>query len=417
MSRKRKRKSGQNSKPTISNSIPLSNGSRGSELYDWLTGGLSSAGHAVTEKTALSVAAVYACVNVIGGAIVSMPFHIYQRTQDGHERADHELWWLFNESPFDNWIAATFWEHLVQSRLLHGDAYARIHRASRLSPRIIGFEPLHPNCVSGELVNGLLRYTITYTDGRKKRVEVVDQGDMLHVPGACFDGVKSISILRHALNNSVGTALAANDYSSRFFSNSARPDFLLTTDALLKPDTVEQLRSQWQLKYSGTQNSHLPAVLHGGLKMQQITMTSEDAQLLETRRFQVEDICRIFGVPPFMVGHNEKTTSWGSGVEQMSIGFVKYTLQRHLIPIQQEINRKVWPRSLKFFGEFNTAGLERGDLKTRYEAYRTALGRAGEPGYMTVNEIRKKENMKPIDGGDELNYGVGANESTLQATA
>jgi HK97 family phage portal protein len=150
-------------------------------------------------------------------------------------------------------------------------------------------------------------------------------------------------------------------------------------------------------------------VLGGGLKVQPITINAHDAQLLETRKFQVEDICRIFGVPPHMVGHTEKTTSWGSGVEAMGIGFVKYTLQRHLVAFEQEINRKVFLNAARF-SEFATVGLERGDTKTRYDAYRTALGRAGEKAWMTVNEVRKAENMSPVDGGDELENPSDPNE-------
>ncbi len=389
-------------KDSYNNAVTLSSGSRGSELYDWLVGNIAGSGYSVNEKTALSVATVYACVNVIGGAIASMPFHIYKRGQDGNERIESELWWLFNESPYPNWLSSSMWEYIIQARSFHGDALVRIHRASNLSPRIIGFEPIHPSCTTIEKIDGLLRYTITSENGK---TVTVDQGDMLHIPGSGFDGIRSLSVLKHALRNSVGTALAADDYSSKFFSNSARPDFLLTVEGMLKPEVIENLREQWKSRYSGVQNAHTPAILSGGMKVQQLTMTSEDAQLIDTRRMQVEEICRVFGVPPFMVGHNEKTTSWGSGVEQMSLGFVKYTLQRHLITIQQEINRKVWPRSLRTFGEFNTAGLERGDLKTRYEAYRVGLGRAGEPGFLTVNEIRKKENMLPIDGGDILRDG------------
>ncbi len=381
----------------------LTDGTRGSELYSWLVDGLSSAGKPVNEKTALSVSAVYACVGIIGGAIASMPFHIYKRTEDGRERTTHDLWWFFNESPHPAWTASAFWEYIAQSRLFHGDAFARIHRASRLSPKIVSIEPLHPSAVTVEQIDGLLRYTIINADAKPV---TIDQGDMLHIPGIGFDGQRSISVLRHALRTSAGTALAADEYSASFFANSARPDFILTTDEKMSPDTINDLRSQWQEKYGGSARSHLPAVLQGGMKAQQLTMNSEDAQLLATRQFQVEDICRIFGVPPFMVGHQEKTSSWGSGVEQMSIGFVKYTLQRHLRPIEQEINRKIWPRSAGYFAEFNTAGLERGDLKTRYEAYRVAIGRAGEPGFMTVNEARRIENMKPIPGGDQLHTGT-----------
>ena len=137
------------------------------------------------------------------------------------------------------------------------------------------------------------------------------------------------------------------------------------------------------------------------MKLHQLTMSSEDAQLIATRGFQVEEICRVFGVPPFMIGHTEKTTSWGSGVEQMSIGFVKYTLQRHLVAFEQEINAKLFPVRTTRFCEFVTAGLERGDIKTRFEAYRVALGRAGEAPWMRPGEIRDLENLTPDDTIDE----------------
>jgi HK97 family phage portal protein len=155
----------------------------------------------------------------------------------------------------------------------------------------------------------------------------------------------------------------------------------------------------FQERNSGQGSKRTPVVLAGGMKLHQLTMSAQDAELLSQRGFQIEEICRAFGVPPFMVGHTEKTTSWGSGVEQMSIGFVKYTLQRHLVAFEQEINHKLFKTS-RNFSEFVTAGLERGDLKGRYEAYRIALGRAGEPSWMKASEIRKLENMPADDSFD-----------------
>ena len=137
----------------------------------------------------------------------------------------------------------------------------------------------------------------------------------------------------------------------------------------------------------------------------ELTMTHEDSQLLATRSFQIEEIARIFGVPPHLIGQTDKVTSWGSGVENMGRGFVKFTLQRHLIKFEQEINRKLWPVRSRYFFEFNVAGLERGDLKSENEALRIALGRAGEPAWMTPNEVRRIKNMPPIEGADQLMKG------------
>jgi HK97 family phage portal protein len=163
--------------------------------------------------------------------------------------------------------------------------------------------------------------------------------------------------------------------------------------------------------YSISGNSRAPLMLTGGLKPAQLTVNQKDAEVLATRLFTVEEICRIFGVPPHMVGHTDKTTSWGSGIEQQGIGFVRYTLQRHLTPIAQELNRKLWPTRSRYFVEHVTAALERGDLKSRYEAYRIAIGRAGEAAWIDEQEIRRLENMAP---NDSLRRNPGANDTGAQ---
>lgn len=384
---------------------------KGTELFEWMTGGMSSAGTAVTELTAMRVSSVYACINLIGGAIASLPLPVYQRTQDGRERADHEVWWLLNEQPHPAWSAAVFWEYLTASLLLHGDAYARILRASPLSPKIVGFEPLRKSRLTTQRMDGRLAY---FYQNEAGKVEAIDQDDMLHIPGPGFDGISGMSQIRHALRNPAGIAIAADEYSAAFFKNGARPDFALEVPGKVNPDQQDMIRRTWSERHGGASNAHLPALMVGGAKVHELTMNAEDAQLIDTRRFQVEDIARIFGVPPFMIGHTEKTTSWGSGVEQMGIGFVKYTLQRHLVKFEQEINRKVWPTRARYFVEFATAGIERGDYKSRNEGYRIALGRAGEPAWMSVNEVRKLENLPPVSGGDELMKG-NANEAPAPA--
>lgn len=370
--------------------MPLSSGTEGSELYRLLTGGMSRAGTAVNEQTAMCVSAVYACVGLIGGAISSMPCHVYRRTEDFRERVNNPLWWLLNEQPWPSLSAAVFWEYLAWSLLLHGDAFARIHRASLYSPEVKGFEPLHPLRVEVKANGDRLAYTIHYADGN---VVTVDQDDMLHVPGVGFNGLRGMSPLRYALRHPAGIALAADEFSGGYFRNGAKADYAIVVQGNTNADQV-RLMQQTFTETRSLGNSFVPPVLSGGAKLQELTLSAEDAQLIETRKLQVEEIARIHGVPPFMIGHTEKTTSWGSGVEQMGIGFVKYTLQRHLVKIEQEINRKLF-RTARFFAEFNTAGLERGDIKTRFDAYRVAVGRAGEPGWMDVDEIRQLENLPP----------------------
>lgn len=354
----------------------------------------------VGEGEARSVAAVSACCDLIGGSISSLPLHFYRRTEAGRERYTPELWWLFNERPSPQFSAAAFWQFISDSRLLHGDGFARIVRASPYSPTVSGLEPYHPSLVDVKKANGRLIYTLSGRDATEKTL-VVDQDDMLHFPGAGFDGIRGMSALRYGLKTAAGIAKAADDQASQYMEDGARPDFAIEVPGEMTPDAREVLRKSWMDRHSGQGAKKAPVVLAGGMKLHQLTMSASDAQLLTTRQFQIEEICRIFGVPPFMIGHNEKTTSWGSGVEQMSIGFVKYTLQRHLVAMEQEINHKFFKTS-RNFSEFQTAGLERGDIKSRNESYRIALGRAGEPGWMTVNEVRGLENMPPLPGGDTL---------------
>ncbi len=384
-------------------SYPSSAGVKGSELYDWFTGGISLGSTAVTERSAMGVSAVYACVALIGGAIASLPLPIYRRTDGGRERADHPVWWLLNEQPHPDMSAAAFWEYLLTANLLYGDAFAEIVRTSPNTNAVRWLRPLHPRCVQVDCLekdNGLV-YTVTDPDGDEPTRTILG-ADMLHIPGVGFNGKRSLSPVRHAARNAVGIALAADEWSAGFFQNGARPDFALTTDGTLKPEQIDSLRDQWANRHAGAANRGKPVVMQGGLKVQPLTVPAEDAQLIETRRMQVEDIARIYGVPPHMIGHTTASTSWGSGIEQQAIGFVRFTLQRHLARIEQEINRKFWPRSLQYFAEFNVSGLERGDYKTRNEGYRVALGRAGEPGWMTINEVRRMENLPPLPEGDKI---------------
>jgi HK97 family phage portal protein len=380
--------------------MPVSDITRGTEMYDVLTGGLGSmAGVSVTETSAMAVSAVYACVALIGGAVASMPFHQYKRTLDGRERYENDMWWLFNEQPYSTWTAASAWSFATQSVGLRGDGFWRIHRASPYSNTITGFEPLHPSRVGTLREDGRNYYPIINDDGTN---ETVDQDDMLHFPGIGFDGLRSLTPVRAALRPAAGIALAADEYASAFFANGARADFALTAPGNLSKDQAELLRTTWASRHGGPRNAHLPAVLAGGLDVKQLTMSAEDAQLLESRKFQVEDVARVFGVPPHMIGHTEKTSSWGSGVEQMSIAFVRYTVGRYLDAMAQEINRKVWPKSRQIYGEHNRDSLLEGDATAQAAYFSKALGGPGTQGWMLINEVRRMKNLPPIEGGDKL---------------
>jgi HK97 family phage portal protein len=357
----------------------------------------SYAGPPVTAETAMRVTAVYACVRMLCGAVSTMPMHIYRRTESGgKERVDHPLWWVLNQEASPTFTASAMREHQISSMLLRGDALARIRRNRR--GEVERLEPLPRQNTIIEKKAGRLRYFANLED---EGYVGLDQDDVLHLPNVGFDGICSPSVIGLAAKQGIGLAMAAEEYSARFFSNGARPDHVITMDGTPTQDQVDLIRNNWVKKHGGTANAHRPGMLVGGAKLQQITMTSEDAQLMEARQFQVTDIARAFGLPSWMINANEKSTSWGSGLEQMGLGFIIYTLQPHLTRWSQEINRKLL-RDRNLFAEFNVAALLRGDAKTRADYYTSALGGTQAPGYMTPNEVRAKENLPPIEGGDQL---------------
>lgn len=393
--------------PAVQNSTPLPSIVRGNEMWDDLVA--SSGGLVVpNERTALQISAVYACVNLIAGAISAMPMNIYRQAPDGERNRlpNDGLWWVLNEQMTPRWSAASGWEFLVLSLLLYGDAFAKILR--NRNGEVTGLMPVHPWRVSVAVTPDGLRlvYAIekdpAVLGGTLER-EVLDQDDVLHVAGFGFDGLRGMSPLRHSLRMAGSVALATQEYSARFFANSARPDYVLQTAGKVAPETIEQIKAQIDQRHGSPINAHRPMVLTGGMEAKVLSLPLEDLQLLQIRQFQIEEIARIYGVPPFMIGHTEKTTSWGSGVEGMGKGFVRYTLRGHLNKFQNELNRKFF-RTAARVAEFDTTELERGDTKGLFEAFRIAVGRAGEPGFMTVQEVRERLNLKRTPDGD-LNPG------------
>jgi HK97 family phage portal protein len=302
---------------------------------------------------------------------------------------------VLNEEMTPRWSAANGWEFLIQSLLLHGDGFARIVRDRQSMP--VGLKPMHPTAVEVVANLDLDRLVYIYTpnenEGQSGPKFILDQDDVIHLAGFGFDGLRGMSPLRYALREAGSVAMAAQKYSGAFFANSARPDYALRTDQKLSPDAIENLRSQLADNHQGVDRAFKPMVLQGGLDIKTITMPVTDIQLIETRQFQIEEIARIYGVPPFMIGYNEKTTSWGSGVEAMGTGFVRFSLRQHLNKIETELNRKLFRTAAKRV-EFDTFDLERADMKSMFEAFRIGIGRAGEPGFISVEEARMRLNMK-----------------------
>lgn len=350
---------------------------------------VSSSGASVTADTAMKVSAVYGCVSLIAGAISTLPLGVFQRTTEGRDKAEHPYWWLFNEQASEAWTSSAAIEYLISSKLFYGDGFGRLIRSNR-SNQVVGWEPLHPLSVQPFKHEGRVLYRVTKSGDAPY---TLDSADMIHLPSLGFDGLTSPSPITYAAREAIGTAISAQQFSGQFFAGGANFDYALKTTSKLNAEQLAQLKAS--LLGRAQNGGRGPLILSGGLEPAQLSVNSKDAEILATRLFTVEEICRVFGVPPHMVGHTDKTTSWGSGIESQGIGFVRYTLQRHLTPMQQELNRKLWPVRERFFVEHITAALERGDLKGRYEAYRIALGRAGEMPFMEPDEVRRLENMPP----------------------
>ena len=357
----------------------------------------SASGVVVNSQTVMRASAVYACVRLIAGAIGSLPLEVFRRKSDSRERfSKHSLYNLLRYQANPMVSAIVYWEAICSHMLLSGNGYSIIHRNGQGDP--LALTVVSPNRVDVDIKNDRLIYFITLDDGQYLPF---DQDDVLHIPGVGWDGKKGLSVIGSVGQNSIGCAMAADEYAARFFDNDATPRGYLSYPKKTTEEQVNEIRQYWFRKHQGLENKHLPAVITDGGEFKDIAMSAQDSQLIETRKFQVCDIARIFGVPPHLIGETEKSTSWGTGIEQQSIGFVQYTLRPHLTRIEQEVNRKLF-RSKAYFAEFNVSALLRGDIKGRNEAYQIALGGNQQPGYMTVNEIRKLENLPPIDGGDEL---------------
>lgn len=383
-------------------------------VIELLGGHSASSGYAVNDATAMRVSAVSACIQLLGGTIASLPLAIYQRTEDGRDKIDSPLWYLLNEQPCHAWTAASMVEWWIRCNALRGDAF-NIIRRSRAGD-IIGIVPVHPDRMTPMVndITGDILYRHLPVSGSARTYQ---DDEILHIPGFGYDGTvgRSLSVIKNAALSSIGIALAADDFSGKFFMNGASPKHLITAKGKLNEDQIDRLRSAYSDRYTGPANVGKPMVLTEGLDVTTLSMSAVDAELLDSRKYQVIDIARAFGVPPFMIGANDTTTSWGTGIEQMTLGFVKFTLQAYLNRIEQEINRKFFKTS-KYFVEFNLDGLLRGDSKSEGEFMRQSVGGSQGPGWMTINEIRRVKNLPPIEGGDLIYFPQAKGNDNAQAT-
>jgi len=368
--------------------------------YTFYMGG-STSGKTVTERSAMQMTAVYSCVRILAEAIAGLPLHVYRYNSDGgKEKAiDHSLYLILHDEPNPEMSSFVFRETLMTHLLLWGNAYAQIIRNSK--GEVMALYPLMPNKMSVDRdENGQLYYQyLRSTDeiGGKNETVILKPTDVLHIPGLGFDGLVGYSPIAMA-KNAIGLAIATEEYGAKFFANGAAPSGVLEHPGTIKDP--QRVREAWQSQFGGSQNSGKIAVLEEGMKYTPISISPEQAQFLETRKFQINEIARIFRVPPHMVGDLEKSSF--SNIEQQSLEFVKYTLDPWVIRWEQSIMRTLLtPEEKKsYFVKFNLEGLLRGDYQSRMNGYATAR----QNGWMSANDIRELENLDriPAEAGGDL---------------
>lgn len=357
-------------------------------------GAVRDAGVPVTASSSMSLAAVWGCVNLIAGTISSLPLQVFRGAAEGEREVlrDHPLYGVLHDRPNADQTALDFWDFVSMSVEVWGNAFARV---DRLAGRVVGLVPIWPDRVSVRRdATGALRYR--WTD-QGRQFDLPESG-VLHIRGPGGDPMGGMSTLAFA-RRTFSLALAADESAAGFYRNGMRPSGVLKFGEWLSDENREIARTYMVNEFMGAAQSGKPFVAEGGVDWLPMMMPAADAQLIETRGFSVEEVCRIFGVPPVLVQHYSKTSSWPTSVEQQVLIFTKFTLRRRLKRLEQAMEQRLLTLEERSAGlriEFNLEGLLRGDSTGRAAFYKSALN----DGWMTINEVRAKENLGPVDGGD-----------------
>ena len=374
----------------------------GGSRYSFLFGG-TTAGKPVNEHTAMQMTAVYSCVRILSETLAGLPLHVYRYNDSGGKEKNlkHPLYKLLHDEPNPEMTSFAFRETLMSHLLLWGNAYSQIIRNAR--GEVIALYPLMPNKMTvdrdsaGRLFYLYQRGLEDVASLGKDSQVYLNPTDVLHIPGLGFDGLVGYSPIAMA-KNAVGLAIATEEYGAKFFANGAAPGGVLEHPGTIKDP--QKVKESWNAAYQGTTNAHRVAVLEEGMKYQAIGISPEQAQFLETRKFQINEIARIFRVPPHMLADLEKSSF--SNIEQQSLEFVKYTLDPWVVRWEQSMCRALLMESEKptVFIKFNVDGLLRGDYVSRMSGYATAR----QNGWMSANDIRELENLDriPVELGGDL---------------
>jgi HK97 family phage portal protein len=387
--------------PAFANSSPENPSTNLADPSSWLYEGLGAgrmthAGVRVSEETAVRSTVAFRCIALLSGIIGSLRLKIYEDTDKGRRTAtDHRLYPLLHDAPNDR-MSSFIWRELIGAHLLtNGNHYSRLVYDG--AARVIGIEPHKPQAtqifIRGSYPNIHLVYRFTYPDG--SYIDA-DQEDVIHVPGLGFDGIRGLSPIQNVGRQAIGLSLSLEEFAGRVHDQGAHPSGIVSMKKPLQPEGMRRMRAEFDEAYSGVRNAGKTIILDNDMTWTAMQLSPEDTQALEERKFQVNDICRIFGVPPHLVGETDRSTSWGTGIEQQTLAFLIFSANPFLDRIQAELNRKLFTG--RFYCEFDRDTINAIDSKTRAELFSSGIQNA----YLTPNEVRRRLNLPDAEGGDRL---------------
>lgn len=351
----------------------------------------------ITPELAMKQNTVYACVTIIADNVAQLPVHLYREVRDGREEApNHPLYKILHDHPNSWQTSFEFFQYMCTAMLLTGMACAYIGRAG---DRVVSLIPLPPNAVRENWDGDKHWFDVTFANGGVKRV---DPSEIFCVHAYSLDGRYAISPIAYAART-INLGLQSLKHNSQLIGNGAAPSGILTTPNALKAETVKEIGDSWNQNYAGD-NTGKVAVLWGGMDFKPVTMSNSDVQLLELMAFQRAEIASFFRVPAYMVGAADKASAWGSGMTELKQSFITFTIAPWLARFQAAISRDLLSPSDRkhYYAEFRTEQFLAANQRERAEVWKVALGSSQGPGWMTVNEVRVKENLPEIEGGDKL---------------
>lgn len=360
------------------------------DAWQSVFGSSSVSGVHVNHSSMMTLSAVWACTRLISETIATLPLSMYERTSAGKRPANaHPLHFIIHDQPNTDSTAAVFWEAVVASMLARGNA-----RCEKLmvGTRLVGLSFLDPRRLSiGCTADGQREYRYTEKAGRQR---IIPRDRIWNVPGFSLDGKEGVSVISYGARV-FGSALAADSAASSTFEKGLMPTTFWKFPKVLQPNQRDDARAAIK-KIAGAVNAGDPAILEAEMDVGTIGINPNDAQMLESRAFSVEEVCRWFRVPPFMVGHAEKSTSWGTGIEQQMIGFLTFTLGPWLRRIEQAISKDLLTPAerLRYYPKFAVEGLLRADSAGRSAFYSAMVNN----GILTRDEVRELEDREPMGG-------------------